>query len=285
MMTETLTTDTLTTDTLTTDTPATDTMTTDSMTTDVAAADTLRLGTVFTKAFAIYGRRFLPFFLLTVVASIPYYIGLVYLAVVVLPITLASDTDPGKAALAGLGAAAVGLLKVVTSLLASGMVTYGVLQDLRGRRFSVVESFRVVLGRLLPLLGIVTCVVFGIALGLLLLAVPGIMLACRWYLSVPVCIAERTGVFDSMGRSRDLTAGHRWQIFGAGALVIIAGWIFGAAASLAAAPFSVFAVQVAALALSAVVTSFTGVLVGAFYYELRVAKEGVDIERIASVFD
>jgi hypothetical protein len=285
MMTDTLTTDTLTTDTLTTDTPATDTMTTDSMTTDVAAADTLRLGTVFTKAFAIYGRRFLPFFLLTVVASIPYYIGLVYLAVVVLPITLASDTDPGKAALAGLGAAAVGLLKVVTSLLASGMVTYGVLQDLRGRRFSVVESFRVVLGRLLPLLGIVTCVVFGIALGLLLLAVPGIMLACRWYLSVPVCIAERTGVFDSMGRSRDLTAGHRWQIFGAGALVIIAGWIFGAAASLAAAPFSVFAVQVAALALSAVVTSFTGVLVGAFYYELRVAKEGVDIERIASVFD
>jgi hypothetical protein len=34
-----------------------------------------------------------------------------------------------------------------------------------------------------------------------------------------------------------------------------------------------------------VIGSFDGVLVSVFYYELRVAKEGVDIDQIASVFD
>jgi hypothetical protein len=37
--------------------------------------------------------------------------------------------------------------------------------------------------------------------------------------------------------------------------------------------------------MGAVLGAFNGVIVGVFYYQLRVAKEGVDIDQIAKVFD
>ena len=38
-------------------------------------------------------------------------------------------------------------------------------------------------------------------------------------------------------------------------------------------------------AVSTVFLAFNAVVAGVFYYQLRVTKEGVDIEHIASVFD
>ena len=241
------------------------------------AADKLRLGTVFRKSIGIYRRRFLTFFLLTAIVLIPYYI-----AMVLLP---AAAANPARAGLFATWAAAVAVVKGVTNVLANGVVSYGVLQDLRGRRFSVAESLWVVMGRLLPLLGIVVCVSIGVGMGLFLLVVPGIVLACRWYVCAPVCIAERSGVFDSMGRSRDLTEGYRWQVFGAAFVVVLGSFIVGVIVGLVAARFGPTALQAATFALAAAVSAFSGVVVGVLYYELRVAKEGVDIDRIASVFD
>ena len=42
--------------------------------------------------------------------------------------------------------------------------------------------------------------------------------------------------------------------------------------------------MIATQAMGAIVSSFNGVLIGVSYYQLRVAKEGVDIDKIASVF-
>ena len=44
-------------------------------------------------------------------------------------------------------------------------------------------------------------------------------------------------------------------------------------------------VQVATFAIEAVIGAFNAVVVGVLYYQLRVAREGADIEKIASVFD
>lgn len=184
---------------------------------------------------------------------------------------------------------AVLVLKGVTGLLASGVVTYGVLQDLRGRRFSVLESLGIVVGRLLPLIGIVTCVMIGVFLGAILLLVPGVMLVCRWYVSAPACIVERRGVRDSMARSRDLTRGCRWQVFGAavmivgGSATILSG--IDTLGALLAALLGWVAASVASVAGEVAAIAFNGVVVGVLYYDLRIAKEGIDIDKIASVFD
>lgn len=71
----------------------------------------------------------------------------------------------------------------------------------------------------------------GIALGFLLLIVPGLYLLTIWSLIVPVIVLEGAGIMESFGRSRALTAGHRWGVFGrllVSILVIaIAGAIIG----------------------------------------------------------
>lgn len=54
----------------------------------------------------------------------------------------------------------------------------------------------------------------GITLGLLLLIVPGLVLATWWLLIVPVIVLEGQSVFESFGRSRELVRGNGWNVFG-----------------------------------------------------------------------
>ena len=61
------------------------------------------------------------------------------------------------------------------------------------------------------LLGVVSTV--GIALGLILLVVPGVLLFVRWSMAGPVLLAQDEGVLDSLRRSWSYTAGHFWPIF------------------------------------------------------------------------
>ena len=242
--------------------------------TDAAMAGTFRLADVFSKAVAVWSHRFVPFFILTVMASIPNYL---------VSFVIQSPVE-GAGVAAFAAGAALGLAFMVTQSLANGAVIYGVVQQLRGRTFSVADSIQIALRRFLPMLGVAICTSVAIALGAFLLVVPGIILMCMFYVSIPACIAEQRGVFASMSRSQFLTEGHRWQVFGtvmliavaSGALEGIAGTIFEQAGEI-----GTLIVQ----ALGAIPDSFNGVLVGVFYYELRVAKEGIDIDHIASVFD
>ncbi len=63
--------------------------------------------------------------------------------------------------------------------------------------------------------------IFGISLltgvaslaGLLLLVIPGIFLACRWFASVPALFAEQSTATDAMRSSWSLTSGHVLAIF------------------------------------------------------------------------
>lgn len=54
----------------------------------------------------------------------------------------------------------------------------------------------------------------GIALGLILLIVPGLFLLTIWSLIVPTIVLEGKSAGESFGRSRELVKGHGWQVFG-----------------------------------------------------------------------
>jgi hypothetical protein len=245
------------------------------------AAGTFRLADVFSKSFAVYGRRFVPFIVLTIIASIPIYL-LIFL--VGTPTRIAT-ADPADLA-ASMGPAVIlALANVVTKSLASGAVMYGVVQELRGRAFSVGDSLQIALRRFLPIVGIAICTSIVVMLGTILLIVPGLMLLCMFYVSTPVCVAEQTGVFTSMSRSRFLTKGHRWQVFGMILVIGVGAFALGAIVGVSLAWAGPTIAQIANSAVSAIVDAFGGVLMGVLYYQLRVAKEGIDINKIAGVFD
>jgi len=250
--------------------------------TDIAMPGTLRLADVFGKSFAIYARRFVPFIILTVISSIPNYIAIFALGT-------PGFGSPADAFSAGVARGILTLMEFVTRSLVSGAVMYGVIQELRGRAFSVGGSLRIALDRFLPMLGVGISTAILIGLGSVLLIVPGLILTCMYYVSMPACVAENTGVSKSMSRSSFLTKGYRWQVFGTFLLMLVAGIIIsliiraiiGGVFSLGGRSAFLLATQVA----GAIFGAFNGVLVSVFYYELRVAKEGVDIEKIAGVFD
>jgi uncharacterized membrane protein len=151
--------------------------------------------------------------------------------------------------------------------------------------FSVADSIQIAARRFLPIVGVGICTSILIGLGAMLLIVPGLMVACMYYVSIPACVAEQTGVFKSMSRSAFLTKGYRWQVFGMFLLIVVGGLILASIVGLVFVFTGKVGLEIASQAMSAIVSAFNGVIVGVFYYQLRVAKEGVDIDKIASVFD
>jgi len=54
----------------------------------------------------------------------------------------------------------------------------------------------------------------AIAVGLVLLIVPGLILITIWAVIVPVIVFERSGAIASFGRSQQLVRGNGWPVFG-----------------------------------------------------------------------
>jgi hypothetical protein len=72
----------------------------------------------------------------------------------------------------------------------------------------------------------------AIGIGLILVIVPGLILATIWAVIVPVIVIERTGALASFGRSRELVRGRAWHVFATLVLVyiilIVVGIVLGA---------------------------------------------------------
>jgi ABC-type multidrug transport system fused ATPase/permease subunit len=106
-------------------------------------------------------------------------------------------------------------LSLVGNVWYQGVVVEAVSDMQDGRRdFSVGQLFRSVspvIGALL-VAGLLAGV--GIAIGLVLIIVPGLILLTWWALIAPAIVIERAGVIDSFGRSRELVRGNGWQVFG-----------------------------------------------------------------------
>ncbi len=113
-----------------------------------------------------------------------------------------------------LGLIAIGV-GVIAGTLYQGMVVSLVRDVQDGRRDSSVgqlveETWPVVL----PLIGAGILAGIGIAIGLIILIVPGLILLTIWSVIAPVIVVERSGAIDAFGRSRALVKGNGWQVFG-----------------------------------------------------------------------
>jgi hypothetical protein len=106
-------------------------------------------------------------------------------------------------------------------------------QDVRDGKqdLSVGELFARVQPRLPALIVAGILAGLGIALGLVLLIVPGLFLLTIWSLIVPTIVLEGKSAGESFGRSRELVKGNGWSVFGVIAItigaVIVASIIVG----------------------------------------------------------
>jgi hypothetical protein len=113
----------------------------------------------------------------------------------------------------GLFSAIGGLASLFTVPVLAGALIYGSMRGLEGKPASMEECFKAGLQRWLPMLGLMIGAGILVMLGLVVLIVPGVLLALRWCVAGPILVLEGRGVADAMGRSAGLTRDRRGQIF------------------------------------------------------------------------
>lgn len=103
-------------------------------------------------------------------------------------------------------------------------------QDVRDGKqdLSIGDMFQRVQPRLPALIVAGLLAGLGIAVGLILLIVPGLFLLTIWSLIVPTIVLEGKSAGESFGRSRELVRGNGWQVFG----VIVITFAVGIVASI-----------------------------------------------------
>jgi hypothetical protein len=237
-----------------------------------------RVGRVLGRTSAVVSRNFPILLVVMAAAGLPKYLlteGVGY----------AAEDWPQALLWAGLAV----LLWIVVSMLSQlsqAIVLYGAFQDMLGKEVNLRYSVRVGLRRLLPVVGVATSVTLLGFLGLIAFVVPGLITFTACFVAIPACVVEERGVSASMRRSVDLTAGHRWKIFGLMALMYVVDAIVDNAIDQA---LTSLAGGIPALAghmiWSGIWSTFYAILAVVTYHDLRVAREGVDTAQIAAVFE
>lgn len=130
---------------------------------------------------------------------------------------------------------------------------------------------------------------FLIGLGLLLLVIPGLIAMCGLAVAPASLVLERLpNATAGLSRSWELTKGFRWKVLGT--LIVVAilmivpsvaigvvATIFGAAGG---APIEVMG-SIVVVVLGVLISPFYYVALTVLYYDLRVRKEGFDLEVLA----
>jgi MFS family permease len=239
-----------------------------------------RVGRVLNRTASVLSRNFLIFFVITAVAHLPTL--LLFNASTTITATSSGGEILRSSILIVLGL----VLTIVLSTLSQAIVLYGAFQDMRGRQVNLTESLQVGLRRFFPIVGLAISMTLLGALAAILLLIPALILFTMWFVATPACVVERLGPSSSMRRSSQLTKGHRWKIFGLMLLLIIASAVAGPTITV-----SLTAIGGTPLALigdvlwNGVWGAFYAISVVVTYHDLRVAKEGIDIDQIAAVFD
>jgi uncharacterized membrane protein len=171
-------------------------------------------------------------------------------------------------------------------------VIHIVVDGLRGNQPSIGSSLAAAFRSLIPLILTGLLVTLGAYVGMILLIVPGIILFVMWSVAVPVVVVERVGPLQAMGRSRFLTKGSRWAIFGLSLAAIVVIMIlsfaiygFNVTAMAAAAQSPNIGRIIAASLLGCVTSVLMSAGIAAIYSELRMIKEGVSNDQLAAAFD
>ncbi len=114
---------------------------------------------------------------------------------------------------------------MLLSTLVQGALVRATLAHAKGEKASFGACIGTGLSMAVPLIGLTLLIVLGLFAGFMLLLVPGIMLFIMWSVAAPALVAEESGVFAAFGRSRYLTKGARWRIFGLEILMMILLWL------------------------------------------------------------
>lgn len=250
-------------------------------------------------AFTIYRRRFRDLVIIAAIILVPLTVITYLLNVTVFDTEVV--VDPDTLDMTGFWGALIGglVLAVISyagTLVISGAVAKTVGDEYVGVGSDWQNSMRKAVDRIWALIGASLLYAIGVFLGLLLFIIPGIYLAIRWVVASVTVILEDRGPTAALSRSAELVRGRWWPVFGVMVLGLIiqfvigaiVGAIFGAVIFASDDPNSAGVLAASAvidLVIGIFLQPFVAVLVTVIYFDLRVRKEGFDLDRLADQLD
>jgi hypothetical protein len=240
----------------------------------------LSLGEVLDVAFALYRSQFAP---LLVVAA----------ACQVLPMAMAVYINTTGSMAAQLGMSVLYLaVAVVLSALGVAASTLVISEAYLGRTLPASVALSRAAGLLGRLIGVSFLSWLLIGFGLMLLIVPGLILLAGLVLSAVVAVLEGAPTAtEAMGRSWELTRGFRGKVFlamlVAFLMLIVPGIAVGGAAAVVGLTDGAASLGILVLesVLQLFIYPYVYVVMTVLYYDLRVRKEGFDLELLASALE
>lgn len=247
-------------------------------------AEPLDIGRVIGRSFAPLSARGLPL------------IGLALL-LILLPrlagygVTRAIGLPPGRNMMPAIGPAYFALMVVLwlCGILFSVVAIPICVAWFRDQEPDYPAALRSAIGLLLPAIAVGIMIALGIWIGILLLVVPGVMLALRWLVAIPVLLTEGTGISGSFARSSALTAGSRWRLLAVCSVMFVIALagsaLTGLLTVLVARSGAMVAVAMIVQFIVAILTALVGAsLPAAIYVELCDIREGGTAGGLAEIF-
>ncbi len=190
------------------------------------------------------------------------------------------------------------VISILLAMISQGALVRATVAHSEGRKAAFGESAMAGLTAAWPLFLVGLLTGLGIVVGLLLLIVPGIMLYILWSVAAPALVEERLGPVEALGRSRDLTRGARWTVFGLSLLILVIYWMFTGAVGIVALIWSGGTPDVTAIAslegtlgylvfttlTQTISTAVWGTILSSLYIELRDWKDGPATDKLADIF-
>jgi hypothetical protein len=255
---------------------------------DAASLRPLGIGETLDVAIKLYRDRFVTLAKAVAVVTAPVY---VFTSLVQL-----SFASPDGEFTAGdfwtflAGALIAGFAGFVANQLATAACLKNVSAAYLGEDPDWRDSLRFALSRLRSLIWL--AIVFGVLFALAFIAcvIPSIYFYTAWAVAVPVLLLEDVRGGKALKRSRQLVRGRWWQVF---AVVILAfilslivqsaltGILIGVTGAAGNQLLDAIAGLIGETASAVITTPFTAAVVMVVYFDLRVRKEGFDLELLA----
>lgn len=199
-------------------------------------------------------------------------------------VVVPAGIDPAAAGLTQPTASEIAFLlaNVLAGFVVAGVLCLAALDALLGKRHSLRDYLAQTLRHIGPIVALGLLVSVATGLGMLFLLLPGLYLLARYLPWTPAVVFENAG-WSGLARAQDLTAGYRWPLVGAAALLGLAL----AALVLALAPIMSGAAGggIVGGIVEGVFAGFYYALISVFtaiaYLRLREIKEGMSAADIA----
>ena len=232
-----------------------------------AAAESL------SRAFGVWTRNFVPVSLIVLGVNAPSFVflWLLHHGAIRLP----NERLTNLAAM---------LVPRLFEAVATGVVTWGVIETLRGRTTTTGRSIAHGLRHLATALSVGLLIGLLVAAGTVLLIVPGIVLACGLAVAVPTAVVEGSSLPATIKRSWALTKGAKRSIFSALIAFTTVQYLLGLVTTRLLGPS--FAAYLGSLAVALVLRGgWSAVFAPVLYHDLVVAREDANDAEVARVFD